>query len=118
MGVRAVKYILDKSDPGYRYQKPKYVQSSPFRHHMGNLQAQNDILSAVVAPLELAEEECPYAWLLEGDERDVTRIVGLTGTCSRLLHMIAQITNLSADMHKVGERYRSCFSICLGTDRT
>ena len=100
MGVRAVKYILDRADPGHRYKKPRNVQSSPFRYHMGNLQAQDDILSAVVAPLDLDEEDCPYPWLLEGDEDDVTRIVGLTGRCSRLLHMIAEITNLSADMHK------------------
>lgn len=101
MGVRAVKYILDRSDPGYRYKKPQNVQSSPFRYHMGTLQAQDDILSAVVAPLDLAEEQCPYPWLLEGDEEDVTRIVGLTGMCTRLQHMIAEITNLSADMWKV-----------------
>ena len=68
---------------------------------MGNLQAQDDILCAVVAPLDLDEDDCPYPWLLEGDEREVTRIVGLTGMCARLLHMIAEITNLTADMYKV-----------------
>ena len=113
-----MKYILDRSDPGYRYQKPRNAQCTPFRHHMGNLQAQDDILSAVVAPLDPAEEECPYPWLLEGDATDVTQILGLTGTCPRVLHMFAQITNLSADLQKVSQHHHVLFPfLSLGPDQ-
>ncbi|KAL8851387.1 MAG: hypothetical protein Q9221_003658 [Calogaya cf. arnoldii] len=38
-GVRAIKYLLDKSDPGYRYKKPVNVQSTTFRRYMSNVQA-------------------------------------------------------------------------------
>ncbi|KAL9108763.1 MAG: hypothetical protein Q9227_006559 [Pyrenula ochraceoflavens] len=70
LGLKAMKYLLDKSDPGYRYHKPINVQSSFMRYYMGNVQAQNDILCQCASPLDMTDEECPYPWLLEGGHHD------------------------------------------------
>ncbi|KAL8714149.1 MAG: hypothetical protein Q9220_001877 [cf. Caloplaca sp. 1 TL-2023] len=95
-GVRTAKKILDNSDPGYRYWKPGNVQSSNARLSNGSLIALYDITSQPMMPLEAAEEKCPYSWLLEGTEKDVRKIHGLTGMSSKLLHSYAQITHLAA----------------------
>lgn len=98
-GARTAKLVLDKSDPGYRYQRPVNVQSSHARHVLGNLIAMYDILCQVVCPLNLEEVKNQYPWLLEGNEREVRRIVGLTGMSPKLLHTIGQISHLAARLN-------------------
>lgn len=98
-GARTAKLVLDRSDPGYRYQRPVNVQSSHARHVLGNLIAMYDILCQVVCPLNLEEVKNQYPWLLEGNEREVRRIVGLTGLSPKLLHTIGQISHLAARLN-------------------
>ena len=43
---------------------------------------------------------CTYGWLLEGTKLEVHRIHGMTGLCSKLLHIFAQITHLVARLQK------------------
>lgn len=107
-GVRAVKELLDKSDPGYRYRKPVNVQSTATRYVMSNYQAQSYLLSQTTSPLDPVDpdtDDCPFPWLLEGNEREVTRILGLTGCCPKLLHMYGQITHLSALLKNVSRQH-------------
>lgn len=58
-----------------------------------------DILCQVVCPLNLEEVKNQYPWLLEGNEREVRRIVGLTGMAPKLLHTIGQISHLAARLN-------------------
>ena len=99
-GARTAKLVLDKSDPGHRYHRPINVQSSHARQVLGNLIAMYDILSQVVCPLILDEIKNQYSWLLEGTEREVRRIVGLTGLSPKLLHIIGQISHLAARLNR------------------
>lgn len=87
--------ILDKSDPGYRFNSPYSVQSSKARRHLGNKIAFNEILCSVAAPLPEEKKKCPYPWLLESNEREVRRIDGLNGLAAKLLHTYAQITHMA-----------------------
>ena len=87
--------ILDKSDPGYRFNSPYNVQSSKARRYLGNKIAFNEILCSVAAPLPGEKKTCPYPWLLEGNEREVRRIDGLNGLAAKLLHTYAQITHMA-----------------------
>ena len=87
--------ILDKSDPGYRFNSPYNVQSSKARKYLGNKIAFNEILCSVAAPLPEDKKKCPYPWLLEGNEREVRRIDGLNGLAAKLLHTYAQITHMA-----------------------
>jgi len=96
------KQILDASDPGYRYENPLNVQTSTARSYLGSMIAQDSIFSAVVAPLNLDKNCCPFRWLLEGTEHDVREIKGLIGESSRLLYMVAQITHWTIKLTKVG----------------
>lgn len=98
-GNRAVKYLLDKSDPGYRYRDPINVQSSVNRYIMSHYQMKSLILSETCSPLEPGAEESVFPWLLEGNEKEVRRITGLAGCCAKVLHMFAQITQLCAQLH-------------------
>ena len=81
------------------------MQSTVFRRYMSNVHAQDDILCHTMATLDLDEPDCPYQWLLEGDDKDVRRVHGLTGCCSKLLHTFAQVTWLTAELEKVGDFY-------------
>lgn len=92
------KKILDSSDPGYRYLRPRNVQQSAARRYIGSKIALADISSATVAPLSSEFSKCQYPWLLAGDERDVTKIDGLNGLAPKLLHIYAEITHLSYRM--------------------
>ena len=93
--------VLDKSDPGYRFNNPLNVQSSKARKYLGNKVAFNDILCSVVAPLPKELKNCPYQWLLQGNEREVRRIDGLNGLAAKLLHIYAQITHLATRIKAV-----------------
>lgn len=93
-GAKAVKKLLEASDPGYHYQHPMNVQSTTNRYHMGLYQVKNLILSDTCAPLGAHIEETAFQWLLEGNEREVRRIAGLAGCCAKILHIFTQITRL------------------------
>jgi hypothetical protein len=99
-GVQAVKTLLDKSDPGYRYHHPINVQSTSIRYAMSHYQAQSLVLSDTCAPLGNVTEDYPFPWLLEGNERDVRKITGLSGCCAKLIHVFAQITHLTSSLAK------------------
>ncbi|KAL8687405.1 MAG: hypothetical protein Q9218_006414 [Villophora microphyllina] len=94
-GNQIATMVLDKSDPGYRFNSPFNVQSSKARKYLGNKIAFNEILCSVAAPLPEGKRKCPYPWLLEGDEKEVRRIDGLNGLAAKLLHTYAQITHLA-----------------------
>lgn len=87
--------VLDKSDPGFRFNSPFNVQSSKARKYLGNKIAFNEILCSLAAPLPEEKKKCPYPWLLEGNEREVRRIDGLNGLAAKLLHTYAQITHMT-----------------------
>ncbi|KAL8928156.1 MAG: hypothetical protein Q9208_001866 [Pyrenodesmia sp. 3 TL-2023] len=87
--------VLDKSDPGYRFNSPSNVQSSKARKCLGKKIAFNEILCSVAAPLPEEKKKCPYPWLLEGNEKEVRRIDGLNGLAAKLLHTYAQITHMT-----------------------
>ncbi|KAL8760162.1 MAG: hypothetical protein Q9184_003419 [Pyrenodesmia sp. 2 TL-2023] len=93
-GNQIATMVLDKSDPGYRFNSPFNVQSSKARKYLGNKIAFNEILCSVAAPLP-EEKKCPYPWLLEGNEKEVRRIDGLNGLAAKLLHTYAQITHMT-----------------------
>jgi hypothetical protein len=93
-GNKLIKHLLDMSDPGYHYQSAVNVQSTVNRQCMSQYQCKSLITSDTCSPLEDPMEENPFAWLLEGSEREVRRITGLLGCCPKLLHMIAQITHM------------------------
>ena len=77
------------------------MQSSNARISGGNKVASYDIFSQTVMPLDQAESKASYSWLLEGSERDVRKIHGLTGLSAKLLHTFAQITHLAAQLKEV-----------------
>lgn len=90
--------VLDKSDPLYRYQFPQNVQCARARTQLGNKIALYNIMSATIWPLDTTQTNCPFTWLLEGEESELRRIVGCTGLCPRLIHTYAQITHLSTKL--------------------
>lgn len=93
-GCRAIKNLLDLSDPGYYYRHPMNVQSTTNRYCMSHYQMKNLILSDTCAPLEAEANDHAFRWLLEGNAREVRRITGLAGCCAKVLHVFAQITEL------------------------
>lgn len=100
-GSRVAKRILDSSDPGYRYWKSENVQSSRIRASNANMVAYTEICALPVTPLEIEDTDKLFSWLLEGSEKDVRQIHGGTGVSPKLMHIFAQITQLSARMEKV-----------------
>ena len=113
-GARTAKQVLDNSDPRYRYWKVDNVQSSNARISSGNKVASYDIFSQVLMPLTPEEKQCSYSWLLEGSEHDVRKIHGLTGLSSKLLHIYAKITHMTAQLKDVGLPYAT-LSPCSGS---
>lgn len=97
-GNLAVKYLLDKSDPGYQYKHPINVQSTNNRYVMSHYQMKSLILSDTCAPLKPDTEEYPFRWLLEGNEKEVRRVTGLAGCCAKVLHVFTQITRLCSQL--------------------
>ncbi|KAK3342137.1 fungal-specific transcription factor domain-containing protein [Lasiosphaeria hispida] len=99
-GSRLAVNMLDNSDPGYRYWKPANVQSDNSRISLSNRIAFVDVLAQPVSPLAnlrgQGTSSRQYGWLLEGAPHDVLKIQGGTGLCSKLLHIFAQITQLSS----------------------
>ncbi|KAL8729382.1 MAG: hypothetical protein Q9166_004775 [cf. Caloplaca sp. 2 TL-2023] len=95
-GNQIATMVLDRSDPGYRFNSPFNVQSSKARKYLGNKIAFNEILCSVAAPLPEEKKKCPYPWLLGGNEKEVRRIDGLNGLAAKLLHTYAQITHLAS----------------------
>ena len=110
-GARATRLILDYSDPGYRYWRPRNVQSSLARIGNANWIAYTDICAQPVTPLSEESTQSLFSWLLEGSKHDVHKIQGVTGVCSKLLHMFWQITHLAALLKKVsGQKFSSISS--------
>ena len=100
------RLILDKSDPGYRFWHPKHVQMSHARLSNAIWFGYCEILVFPVTPLEVDKSENFFGWLLAGTVEDVRKVHGSTGVCSKLLHVFATITQLSAEFSEV--RY-CCF---------
>ncbi|KAK7413675.1 hypothetical protein QQX98_007457 [Neonectria punicea] len=99
-GTQTGKAILDATDPGYRYWKPEHVQTTSVRRSNANMCAYAEICALPVTELHVAEMDKLYPWLLEGSEEDVREIHGGTGVCPKILHIYAQITQLSARITK------------------
>ena len=76
-GDKAVKFLLEKSDPGYRFREPINVQSSNNRYEMSHYRMKSLILSYTCAPLEPVGSDHEYSWLLEGNEKEVRRVTTL-----------------------------------------
>lgn len=99
--MKTAEDLLCVSDPGYKYANPTNVQSSRARFEIANRVGLFAILSRTVAPIERVAEKCDYPWLLHGTERELRKIIGTTGFCSRLMHIFAQITHLTSRYQKV-----------------
>lgn len=95
-GTLTAKTILDDTDPGYRYWLPENVQTTSVRRSNANMCAYAEICALPVTKLSIVDMDKLYPWLLEGSERDVREIHGGTGVSPKLLHIYAQITQLSA----------------------
>lgn len=54
-----------------------------------------------VTDLQIVDFDKLYPWLLEGSKAEVREIYGGTGVSPKLLHIYAQITQLSARIMKV-----------------
>lgn len=101
LGTLTAKAILDNTDPGYRYWRPQNVQATSIRRSNANMCAYAEICALPITRLCIADIDKLYPWLLEGSERDVREIYGGTGVCPKLLHVYAQITQLSSRLLKV-----------------
>lgn len=118
-GAHLARQILDHSDPGYRYWKPRNVQCSKVRAANANWAALACILAQPVTPLGIEGNDRNFNWLLQGTEREVRTIHGGTGLSPKLLHIYAQITHLCAGMIKVSKIrfiYISTMSIITSQD--
>ena len=93
--------VLEKSDPGYRYNYPHNVQCSSARRHIGGWIAQSAIFSAVTERLDTTQSNCGFKWLLEGGEKEGRRIGPHMGMASKLLYLLAQVTYISARFAEV-----------------
>ncbi|OQV03217.1 Fungal specific transcription factor domain-containing protein isoform 4 [Cladophialophora immunda] len=95
-GTQTAKAILDDTDPGYRYWHPENVQVTSTRRSNANMCAYAEICALPITELCIADIDKLYPWLLGGSEEDVREIHGGTGVCPKILHIYAQITQLSA----------------------
>lgn len=95
--TRLARRVLDSSDPGYCYKRLQNVQESKARHKIGNEVAFSEILSSAFAPIEEEDlkPQCPYSWLMSGNDKECTKIEGNTGMCAKVLYSLAQITYLT-----------------------
>ncbi|KAI0109228.1 fungal-specific transcription factor domain-containing protein [Nemania sp. FL0031] len=99
-GSKTAKAILDATDPGYRYWRPENVQTTSIRRSNANMCAYVEICALPVTELRIMDFDKLYTWLLEGSEKEVREIHGGTGVCPKLMHIYAQITQLSARIVK------------------
>ncbi|KAB8336717.1 hypothetical protein FH972_021026 [Carpinus fangiana] len=99
-GARVAKRILDNTDPGYRYWNPPNVQTSKARLANANRVAFINILTEPLTPLSWTENKELYGWLLQGSAAEIRCIHNGTGLCPKLLHMMAQVTFLSARLQR------------------
>jgi hypothetical protein len=95
----AVKQLLDRTDPGYRYWHPSNVESTN-NHLIVHHQIKNLILGDTWTPLSDVSDERRFPWLLHGSEKDVRRVLELSGICPKLLHMFAQVSQLCATLQE------------------
>ena len=68
-----------------------------------------EVCALPVTELLVEEGDKLFSWLLEGSGEDARQIYGGTGVCPKILHMYAQITQLSARITKV---FSSAVFIC------
>ena len=112
-GSQTAKAILDDTDPGYRYWRPENVQTTSVRRSNANMCAYAEICALPITELCITDIDKLYPWLLEGSEEEVREIHGGTGVCPKILHMYAQITQLSARIMEVGLSIRIMTAPCL-----
>ncbi|KAF2970095.1 hypothetical protein GQX73_g3416 [Xylaria multiplex] len=99
-GSQTAKAILDATDPGYRYWRLENVQTTTVRRSNANMCAYVEVCALPVTELQIMDFDKLYPWLLEGSEEEVREIHGGTGVCPKVMHIYAQITQLSARMMK------------------
>lgn len=99
--ARVAKKILDCTSPGFQYSEVENTQISKLRMANANVVAKIDICALPVTQLEIEDSSKLYTWLLEGNDKDVRKIDGFSGVSPKMLHMIAQITQLTARLEKV-----------------
>ena len=91
------------TDQSFRYYGSlTNVQCTTARISNGNNMAMVHLIGRMTLPLSVRDTDGAnlHPWLLEGTEQDSRRIFGGTGMCPKLLHIIGQITYLSARMHE------------------
>ncbi|KAK2735816.1 hypothetical protein FQN57_001093 [Myotisia sp. PD_48] len=96
IAAHLAKSILDDTDNGPSYQKPVNIQSTAARVAHRNWVALACILAEPITPLPSGQDEHTFKWLLAGTERETRQIQGGTGLCPKLLHILSQITYLTA----------------------
>jgi hypothetical protein len=72
------------------------VQFTRARSQLASRVCLDAVLSRCVYPLDPSTSKCEYTWLLQGNSRELRRVVGFTGLCSELIYCFAKITHLSA----------------------
>jgi hypothetical protein len=63
--------------------------------------AYTEICALPVTEAHISDFDKLYPWLLGGSKEEVREIYGGTGVCPKILHIFAQITQLSARLMKV-----------------
>jgi hypothetical protein len=99
---KQAEYILEKTDPAYKYYASQNVQHSKARFALGQLFCLDNVMSDCFFPLDLKTERCGFTWLLHGDRVQNRKIVGMTGLSPQLMHYFAKITFLSARLYQAG----------------
>ena len=106
--VKAAKRILDHENQGVKYHRAENVQLSKTIREISCWIAYVHIITELVTPSEFLGPKTIFPWLLYGGASMQTRIHGVTGASPELLHIFAQITDLSARLKRV----RCAFKLC------
>ena len=100
-GLQA-KAILERSDPGQQFAKPRNVQCTEARTQLAALWAQAVVFSDCFYPLDLTAtaKKCSWSWLMQGDERTQRKVTGMNGLSPKLIHLMARTTYLASQLYK------------------